>query len=408
MMGQPLWMQIARRIADDVVRGRWQPGDHLPPRRELATIYGVALKTVNHSVSQLIADGVLAATSRVATYVPLGGPAAAARPLASSPALAQGKEQAVVLLPARSATLTGRRLLLIAPLEGGRRRPDAPSDPWTETLLAQAESAAAALGAHVFCEAVWPADVETFAQSLDEALARYRPDAVAVINLYAGDERWVDAVTHRLDWTAQPWVYVSLVEPAAAIPWLAYDQRHAGFYAARHLLDLGYARTLFLDLGEAPWAAQRLAGARDAGRAHASASPPERLPMELLQGSDRAPARRAVAAALARALANGDLAWDGSTGIIAPADEYALLVLDQIEAQGLRLGRDVGLIGFDDLPASRLRGLSTVRPPLSAFGRELVAVLAQGLDQGSTLYQRRLQPELVARASTARGQEAAA
>ena len=308
-------------------------------------------------------------------------------------------------------SLRGKRVLVVAPLQDGsawqQRGGGQAVDFWTETILHQAETAASALEGALICQPVWPADVATFDAALGQALETHRPDAVAIVNLHTGDEAWVRASAARLDCLRQPCLYVSMVAAPATFPYLTYDQRHAGFYAAKHLMSLGYRRVVYLDLGSASWVADRLSGARDAcpTAAFTAVRPADYGDMTLLQGDDRAPARRAIAACLAAAEAAGDLAWDGSTAIIAPADEFALLVLDLIEATGRRPGYDLGVIGFDDLPVGRSRGLSTIRPPLSAYGRELVQVLARGLAHGAELHQRRLTPELIARSSTARRPE---
>jgi DNA-binding LacI/PurR family transcriptional regulator len=412
LIGQPLWAQVVHRITSDVAAGRWKVGEHLPARPALADHYGVALKTVNRAMATLIADGVLGATSRVATYVPAPGERSLRRSLQAP--TDPGQERPAPT-PSGSLSLAGKRLLVLAPLIEGNAWQERTtttaqvSDPWTEAILHQAEAEAGQLGGHLICVPVWPADVTAFDAALAKALAEHRPDAVAVINLFAGDDAWTKACARRLDVLTTPCLLLSTTEAPATFPHLTYDQRHAGFYAARHLLTSGYQQVLYLDLGDAPWVADRQAGARDACRSgFAAVRPPDFGAITRLQGDDRSPARRAIAACLAAAEADGTLRWDGSTGLIAPADEFALLALDLIAARGCTPGRDLGVVGFDDLATGRHRGLSTVRPPLSSYGRELVQVLARGLAHGPELHQRRLTPELVARASTMRRQEASA
>ena len=383
-VGQPLWAQVVQRITSEVRAGRWKAGEHLPSRRVLAKQYGVALKTMNRAMAQLIRDGVLGSTSRIATFVP------------SRQATASSVSSAELL------SLTGRRLLVLAPLQK-RTATKFASDPWTETILHQAEATASQLGGHLICGPVWPTDSVTFDRVLAEALTEHRPDAIALVHLFAADDAWTQACARRLDILAIPCVLVSTVVTPATFPYLTCDQRHAGFYAARHLLSVGYERILFLDLGAAPWVAERLAGAHDACHgACAAVRPADYADINRLQGDDRTLAQRAVAACLATAESNGTLTWDGRTAVMVPADEFALLVLDQLDARGLRAGCDLGVIGFDDLATARHRGLTTIRLPLAAFGRELVQVLARGLAHGPELHQRRLTPELVARTSTAR------
>jgi len=380
-IGQPLWSQVAQRISSDIAAGRWVRGQQLPSRRQLALDHGVALKTVNRAVAALIADGVLLASSRVATYVAADLPK---QPRASAPAPAQ--------------RLDRQRLLVLMPRPAATSPTD---DPWTAAVLHHAEAAAGKIGAHLICVPVWPADAANFAATLKQELARHQPDAVALLNLYASDDQWTEDCAQQLDVLVTPCLLLSTTQAPATFPHLTYDQRHAGFYAARHLLSAGYERLVFLDLGAEPWLDERLSGAREAARGSLFAPRPRSYPaLRALQGGDRTLARQALVDCLATAEAGGALRWDGRSGIIAPADEFALLVLDLLAERGRQAGAEVGVIGFDDLPEGRQRGLSTIRPPMSTYGHELVAVLTRALAQGPELYQRRLTPELVARAST--------
>lgn len=60
---QALYLQIAEGIQAAVATGRLEPGDRLPPGRELAATLGVNLETVQRAYRRLAADGI--ATSRV-------------------------------------------------------------------------------------------------------------------------------------------------------------------------------------------------------------------------------------------------------------------------------------------------------------------------------------------------------
>ncbi|GAB7051802.1 LacI family DNA-binding transcriptional regulator [Catenuloplanes indicus JCM 9534] len=90
---------------------------------------------------------------------------------------------------------------------------------------------------------------------------------------------------------------------------------------------------------------------------------------------------------------------DRPTAVIAFSDVLALGALDALEARGLRAGRDVSVIGFDDIPQAAEAGLTTVRQPAKEKGRIAGELL---LDPPASAEGRRvaLPTELIVRAST--------
>lgn len=53
----PLFQQIIKQIIDDIQTGHLQPGDKLPPERQLAAYYQVNRSTVNHALEELASLG---------------------------------------------------------------------------------------------------------------------------------------------------------------------------------------------------------------------------------------------------------------------------------------------------------------------------------------------------------------
>lgn len=90
---------------------------------------------------------------------------------------------------------------------------------------------------------------------------------------------------------------------------------------------------------------------------------------------------------------------DRPTALLAFSDVIALGALDALRARGLRPGRDVSVIGFDDIPQAAEAGLTTVRQPATEKGRIAGELL---LDPPATAEGRRvaLPTELIVRAST--------
>lgn len=83
---QPLFLQLARAISDDVRRGRLRPGDALPGSRTLARALGVHRNTVLAAYAELQAEGWITTAEAAGTFVSRALPevaprrAAAARP----------------------------------------------------------------------------------------------------------------------------------------------------------------------------------------------------------------------------------------------------------------------------------------------------------------------------------------
>lgn len=80
---QPLFLQLAGAIAEDIRRGRLKPGDALPGSRELADLLGVNRNTVVAGYGELVAEGLLCTRVGGGTFV-AQSTAAAATPIAPS------------------------------------------------------------------------------------------------------------------------------------------------------------------------------------------------------------------------------------------------------------------------------------------------------------------------------------
>ncbi len=87
------------------------------------------------------------------------------------------------------------------------------------------------------------------------------------------------------------------------------------------------------------------------------------------------------------------------TAILAVSDILALGVLDALHARGLRPGKDVSVVGFDDIPEAAGAALTTVRQPALEKGRQAGALLLEPPAQ-SVARQVVLPTELIVRAST--------
>lgn len=87
------------------------------------------------------------------------------------------------------------------------------------------------------------------------------------------------------------------------------------------------------------------------------------------------------------------------TAILCAADQLALGVLDALRDRGLQPGRDVSVVGFDDIPDAEVARLTTIRQPSLDKGRIAGRLLLEPPDQ---LEDRQvvLPTQLIVRAST--------
>ena len=237
--------------------------------------------------------------------------------------------------------------------------------------------------------------------SLERAIARATVDGVIVIGL---DERHPEVESIRQ--TGMPTVLVD----APAWPEhgaIAVDDTAGAQAAARHLLELGHRDVLVLTLGpieprgsaaapqdERSVAGRRMRGYRSAYEEHdlRLASTNVRQVTATFEGGEQA-FRSAWADGLR------------PTGVLAMSDAAAAGVLQAARDLGLSVPQDLSIVGFDDLPLSRLTDppLTTVHQPVRRKGEEAAQMLLRALsaDSGDAAEHRVLETRLVVRRSTA-------
>lgn len=88
----------------------------------------------------------------------------------------------------------------------------------------------------------------------------------------------------------------------------------------------------------------------------------------------------------------------GPVNIFATCDLMARGVLDEARLAGLEIGRDIRVIGYDDLYWARDIGLTTIRQPIEEMGRWAVELLLERIKNPSLKPRKiKLTPELVRR-----------
>lgn len=180
--------------------------------------------------------------------------------------------------------------------------------------------------------------------------------------------------------------------PFDDLEWVRSDNRAAGRLAVEHLLAQGYRAPCFLGAIDSPQHqfAERYEGYCDAMRAAG-------LEPCLVPTRDGGTREEEGAAAVEAWLDEGG----GADAIFAACDAMALGALDALKHRGVAVPGEVGLAGFDDLPAARFvqPTLTTIAPDPAAAGSLLVDAL---FNAGEDAPLRRVPVSLIARGSTAR------
>jgi DNA-binding LacI/PurR family transcriptional regulator len=88
---------------------------------------------------------------------------------------------------------------------------------------------------------------------------------------------------------------------------------------------------------------------------------------------------------------------DRPTAIVGLSDVQALGAMEAMKVRGLTPGRDLTVVGFDDIPAAEPAGLTTIRQPIKDKGRAVGRIL---LDPSTTERQLLMPTQLVVRSSS--------
>jgi len=146
-------------------------------------------------------------------------------------------------------------------------------------------------------------------------------------------------------------------------PVVLHDQGAAGAMAAAHCLRQNYRKMLYLAPFSSSWADERGISSR---RALVLAS-----------------------SGISTLLITPEVPEFDSDGFLRLDEHARRQVIAQAfdagcaQARGLRLGIDVGLVGFDDLPECAAAGITSLSPPMDAIGTELARVVMRLLAGGS-------------------------
>lgn len=388
--GISVYGRIESDLRDNIRSGRWSAGSLLPSQRDLAKKYRVSPGTVRRAVERMLSDGTLLTEDRRGTFV-------ARRP----PSQMQGADKTPPdpvaqweSLPAQSPR-TGLETVGIVGASftdwSGLKSQDSVIVRAIEHSFANIGVMTTLYNRHAGDSTMIPlADII-------EAALQAKNDALIIICMNA-DRLHVEEALRPLDLHDVPAVCILAGELHLPIPHIFYDNRMAGFQAAKHLIDKGHRDITVVAPTRASWVTERIDGVKRA-ITHANLTPDS---LHVLAGDARLwtfnedPVNLGYSATKA-AMAEG---WSIAGGIIGISDDVAKGLIAAAAEQGLTPGVDFGVMGFDDHPYDLTIGLTTMRPPLEDMGREAARLLLDDPHSMRRSFQIRLCAHLIPRSST--------
>jgi LacI family transcriptional regulator len=180
--------------------------------------------------------------------------------------------------------------------------------------------------------------------------------------------RWQDARIDLLLELDFPFVTHGRSARADEHAWLDIDGEEAFAALGARLVAAGHRRITLLNAPDSyAYARARATGFRKAMQT--AGLPAPQTPVMALAAATAAAGEAAVAAVLD--------SGEPPTAIACATDQIAFGVISALAARGLRAGRDIAVVGYDDLPLSALVSptLTTMRQPIRQEGRRLVEML---------------------------------
>ncbi len=263
-------------------------------------------------------------------------------------------------------------------------QPDRLADPALAELLAGLSSAAAVQGYHLLLATVQDGSAES---ELCVRLARTgRVDGLILLDMRVDDER-----AHVLAEAGIPHVCAGPANQASSS--VCTNGHAAALLAVQHLLNLGHRRIGLIqipsDLAESE---PRYQGYADALANAGIPADPQLIVEAGRAEEDGYQAMNELIGALQR-----------PTAVLACSDELAFGAMHALYDAGLSVGRDVSLIGFDDLPlaAHTHPPLTALRQPRHAIGEYLASALHDAITRrGQPAHSTLLDARLIIRHST--------
>ncbi len=259
------------------------------------------------------------------------------------------------------------------------------SDPFFSEFLAGIGSSATKYGYDILVSTQPPGDKEL--EVYRRKVTGRQVDGFVVVRTRCQDPR-----ISYLNETSTPFVAFGRTEGDIDYPFVDEDGVMGMKILVEHLVSLGHRRIAYISPPlDYTFARYRLRGVHEALAAAGLAIPEEFLLFgDLTQRSGKARAQQLLALA------------DPPTAIIAGNDLMAFGAMSAAQQLGLRVGGDVAIAGFDDIPMAETSHppLTTVHQPIYKIGQMLTEMLIK-IIQDEPLESRQilLKPQLIVRRS---------
>lgn len=414
----PSYQRIADDLRKKVASGSIAHGVMLPGRKTLAVEYGVSLPTIERAVADLLADGTLRADRRRGTFAGTVPPGAIV-PESETPEIAASLPQEIapsVSVPFHTNVRSTKQMVsnISVGIAAYLPHPVPGIDPSHDesrimagalergvTMVGALERAITQIGGSSHFHNLWP-PTDNVRSSVGgyKALVDYRVDVVVIVDPPSD----FPALFRESQASGVPLVIVNRERISPPMLCVCYDHMDASYQAAKHLIDEGCTNLLFFSPHAAAWVDQRKEGVL---KALEDAQLPEESFLEQIDRSivetekfefDQLQGGYVYAKQVLSQ--NGKALLTGRRGIVAANDDMAMGFIKAATELGFVIRRDYLIIGFDDRPASREYGLSTMRPPLEELGREAARLAVQAVTEFPTGRQVCLHSQLIARSSS--------
>lgn len=256
------------------------------------------------------------------------------------------------------------------------------TEPALMTLQAHLAGALARHGYELMMTTVDPASQPDW---LDRIVASGMIDGVLVI----GDDDGGEEAIERIAQSYLPLVVAGSFQAGQKRCAISAEHFTAGRLAARHLLDSGRRRLVFVGRIHAGQGRMRLRGAQAEVAAHGDGATIDAYPMDGRPGALKTEMGEAISAAP-----------EDTDGILASSDLIAMAALRVLRDQGRDVPASVSVIGFGDLPLADLTVplLTTIRDDLREMAETMVETLLRRIS-GEEAPSRLIEPGLIARES---------
>ena len=328
MSRKPKHQEISLHLRADIAAGRFDANKRLPSEAELVHKYGVSRPTVARALQDLQTEGLIERRAGSGTYLRAGGGTQMATTARQLGLLipGQGTTEIFQLITGELASLA--RVQDYTLLWGGSTHPHRDTDASIEHTEEVCRQFIASKVSGVFFA---PCELQPEQDQVNRRLAEMlRQAGIAVVLL----DRDLQAFPHRSDFDL-----------------VGLDNMAAGHQLASHLFKLGCRHLYFVARPHsAPTVDARIAGVREAFARHRIEPAPDWVRL-----GDPADLK------FVRSLTAGNQA----DAFICANDHTAAVLMRSLESAGIRVPRDVRVVGFDDVKYATLLSvpLTTIHQP---------------------------------------------